>query len=151
MSAEPAPSRRELSQPDPDSPETVEDISDVPAEIMEQLPPEARRVVEMSLSMMHRVSHAPNPVLGKVTSEHITAVLELSDKDGHCEFQSTLHSRLFTAFYVLVFVGLFVFLTLELAPLDKALYMDVVKIVLAFAGGFGSGFGVKSLIDRRRG
>jgi len=50
------------------------------AEILDKLPPEARKMVEMSLSMASISGPMLPPFLKKINEEHISKVLELSDK-----------------------------------------------------------------------
>jgi len=115
--------------------------------MLEQLPPEARRIVkEMFLSVSGPMRH---PVLSKITEEHISTLLEQSGKDDERLFQDRSAARKYGVFYTLLAVALFVFLTVYLIGIDLALYQDVLKIIVAFAGGVGSGFGIKAFLDRR--
>jgi hypothetical protein len=78
-------------------------FEEIPQEVMDRLPPDAQKLVKMSLSM-HRVAPAPNPILNQVNAEHITQVLDLSERETRLEFWDAFQARLFTAFYVLLFV-----------------------------------------------
>jgi hypothetical protein len=50
---------------------------------------------------------------------------------------------------VLIFVSLFVFLTVFLVFRDVELYMEVIKLFAAFVGGFGGGIGFDEVMRRR--
>jgi hypothetical protein len=50
---------------------------------------------------------------------------------------------------VLLFVVALAGLAWFLVPIDKELFLEIFKLFAIFAGGFGSGFGVKTLVDRR--
>lgn len=75
--------------------------------------------------------------------------LEQSGKEDERLFQDRSSARKYGVFYALLAVALFVFLTVYLIGIDLALYQDVLKIIVAFAGGVGSGFGIKAFLDRR--
>jgi hypothetical protein len=119
------------------------------AEFLKNLPPEARKVVEIGMSM-HRFGPIPNPLTEKITEKHIDKILDISAKDDERSFTDAAHSRWFTLAYVAMFLGLFVFLTIFLVGADKELYKEAVKLFAVFLGGFGGGFGVKSYMDREK-
>jgi hypothetical protein len=50
----------------------------------------------------------------------------------------------------LVFAALFIFSTVFLVGSDKELYKEVIKLFAVFLGGLGSGFGIKSYMDRSK-
>lgn len=137
---------------DPSSPAegeaTTDDLGVMPnAELLKKLPPEARKVVEIGMSM-HRFGPMLNPLTEKITEKHIDKILDISAKDDERSFVDAALSRWFTLAYVILFLGLFVFLTIFLVGADKELYKEAVKLFAVFLGGFGGGFGVKSYMDR---
>jgi len=119
------------------------------ADLLKKLPPEARKVVEIGMSM-HRFGAMSNPLADKLTEKHIDKILDISAKDDERSFADAAHSRWFTLTYVVLFLALFVFLTVYLVGADKELYKEAVKLFAVFLGGFGGGFGVKSYMDREK-
>lgn len=119
------------------------------AEFLKKLPPEARKVVEIGMSM-HRFGPIPNPLTEKLNEKHIDKILEISAKDDERTFDDAAQSRWFMLGYVIIFAALFIFLTIFLVGADKELYKEVVKLFAVFLGGFGGGFGVKSYMDREK-
>lgn len=117
------------------------------AEILSKLPPEARKVVEVGMSMQ-RFGPMLNPLTEKINEKHIDKILEISAKDDERSFDDAAQSRKFTLLYVLIFVALFIFLTVFLVGTDKELYKEAIKLFAVFLGGFGGGFGIKSYMDR---
>ena len=119
------------------------------SEFLKKLPPEARKVVEIGMSM-HRFGPMPNPLSDKLTERHIDKILEISARDDEWSFKDAAQSRKFTLAYFVIFVVLFIFLTIFLVEIDKDLYKETVKLFAVFLGGFGGGFGVKSYMDRSK-
>ena len=44
----------------------------------------------------------------------------------------------------MIVTGLFVFLTYYFGRTDKELYLELVKVIIAFLGGVGIGYGMKA-------
>ena len=125
------------------------DDSSIEAEFLEKLPPEARKVVEIGMSMQ-RIGPMQNPIMGKINEEHIDKILEISAKDDERSFLDAKESRKYTLFYVGIFAAVFIFLTVFLVGSNTEVYRELIKLIAVFFGGFGGGFGVKSYIDRNK-
>lgn len=122
--------------------------SAVEPEILENLPPEVRKTVrETFLGVAGPTRH---PVLSKINEGHISTLLEQSGKDDERAFEDKQSVRKYGVFYALLASALFVFLTVYLVQVDLAIYQEVLKIIVVFAGGVGSGFGLKSYLDKRQ-
>ncbi|WP_089729742.1 hypothetical protein [Candidatus Thiosymbion oneisti] len=119
-------------------------------ELLKNLPPEARKVVEIGMMSARRFGPMPNPLTDKITEKHIDKILEIAAKDDERSFKDTAQSRKFTLLYIVIFVALFTFLTVFLVGADKDLYKEAIKLFAVFLGGFGGGFGVKSYMDRNK-
>ncbi len=119
------------------------------AEFLGKLPPEARKVVEIGMSM-HRFGPMPNPIAEKLNEGHIDKILEIAAKDDERAFQDAGSSRKYTLAYIVIFVSLFIFLTIFLVGSDIELYKEIIKIFVVFLGGLGSGFGIKTYMDKNR-
>lgn len=118
-------------------------------ELLKNLPPEAKKVLEVGMSM-HRFGPMPNPLTEKINERHIDKILEIAEKDDERSFEDAGAARKFTLIYVLVFAALFIFSTVFLVGSDKELYKEVIKLFAVFLGGLGSGFGIKSYMDRSK-
>ena len=125
------------------------DIDFADPELLKNLPPEAKKVLEIGMSM-HRFGPMPNPLTEKINEKHIDKIIDIAEKDDERSFKDAGEARKFTLIYVLVFAALFVFSTVFLVGSDKALYKEAIKLFAIFLGGLGSGFGIRSYIDRNK-
>lgn len=111
---------------------------------IQQLPPEVREVV----SMMGFSGPVTPPFLNKVNEEHISKVLEITDKDSQRTYDDAQSSKKYSLAYVVLSFLLFGFVIVFLADKNAALLKDILIILGVFAGGFGAGYGVKAFKDR---
>jgi len=79
----------------------------------------------------------------RISEKQLSEMMVLADRENQIEYKKWLNHRIFIVILVLVFVFLFVFLTVFLTRLDKAIYLEIVKIIVAFIGGFGGGYAFK--------
>lgn len=103
--------------------------------IVEGMPAEMKRIMRASLFM----GNMANPMLEKITPEHITQVLKISDKqedNSHSEYKT---DKRYTFLYFIVGAAIFVFLIYFLIDRDKDLLLKLISYLVAFAGGFGVG------------
>ena len=127
------------------------DTSPVGAELLKTLTPEAKEKIHGFGMSMHRFGPMPNPLTEKINEQHIDKILEIAEKDEDRSFKNAGENRKFTLIYVLVFAALFVFSTIFLIVSgNKELYSEAVKLFVAFFGGLGGGFGIKSYMDRNK-
>lgn len=127
------------------------DLEKLPDELEEILPPQLRKVVQATLSMQ-RVSSSSlvSPISEKINEKHITQILNIVEKDDERAFADTQSARryfLITLIIVLLFFG---GLTVFLVNKDVAVYQELLKIIIIFGGGFGSGIGFKGYLDRKK-
>lgn len=113
-------------------------------QIIDKLPPEeGKKVVESMQIMMGSFRAHSNseltPVLKKLTETHIDKIIEYSEKDDERQFKFAMRSSFYVFLYVILGIGLFIFLTLYLAKDSSMIYMDIMKAIFAFLGGFGVG------------
>ncbi len=127
----------------------IEDNFGIEPEILKNLPPEARKVIQIGMSS-HRFGPMQNPLTQKLTSQHIDKILEISEKDDERAFKDAGESRKYTLIYIILFSALFIFLTVFLVGSDVELYKEIVKLFAIFLGGLGSGFGIKGYMDRNK-
>lgn len=120
-------------------------------EILEDLPPEARKKVEIAMLSMrtHRFGPLPNPLLEKITDKHIEKVLDLAEKDGQRAFDDICSSRRYRLFYVIILSSIFIFCTVYFMGLNKEeLYKELIKLAAVYLGGLGSGYGIKNYLSK---
>lgn len=118
-------------------------------EVYEGLPEEVKNVMEIGMSMQRYSGQLPSPIASKINEKHIDKILDLAKDDSQNEFKNKKANRRYTLFYILIFVALFAFLTVFLLPETKEVYIDILKILVVFAGGLGSGYGLKTLKDKK--
>jgi len=111
-------------------------------EDMEKLPPPIREIVRSSMSMVVSGSTS-HPLLSKINTEHISRIIDVSEKENERDFQDNQSSRKWNfawliaiCVFILSIFGLFIYA-------QKAEYIvPIGTAILGFAGGFGSGLGV---------
>ena len=96
-----------------------------------------------------RSDSAHHPVFDKFEPQHVTQLLEIQSKTDSDERNFRRGNRWFTLVFVLLCMGIFVFLTVILVPGRSDLYIELLKAALAFVGGMGAGYGIKTYRDRR--
>jgi len=113
------------------------------------MPTEIKRGIGLAFSLERRMANSSLINLSeKIQPSHITQFLDNDAKQDERIFQDSQISKRYTLAYVLIFCSLFVFVTIFLVIRDVNIYLDLLKIVIAFAGGFGSGIGYKSYKDK---
>ena len=119
---------------------------------LENLPPEIKREITAFLSMQRISASASSlsPIQEKINEQHISKILEIAEKDDERAFADTQSARIYGFLTFIVAIGFLVFLTVFLVSKDVAVYQDVLKLLIIFGGGFGSGFGFKGYLDRKK-
>ncbi len=85
----------------------------------------------------------------KVTSEHIDKMIDNSEKVSDRSFRFASRQQIMNFFYILVSVGVFIFLTIYLSGDNPQLYKDIISYALTFLAGTGLGFGIKSHLSNK--
>ncbi len=143
--------KKDFQKADTDKDEKSDSETKSPeAEILEDLPPEIREIVRTGISMQRISGPLPNPLLSKINEKHIDKILELAENEDRNSYKDAQSSKKYGLFYFLIIIGLFIFITLYLAKEDKALFTDIIKIVVSLAGGFGGGYGYKAYLDSKK-
>ena len=86
----------------------------------------------------------PSPIANKINEKHIDKALDLAKDDSDKDYRANLWGMGMRIFIIVIFIGLFVFLTLYFGKTNQDLYLDLVKVIIAFLGGIGIGYGLKS-------
>lgn len=115
-------------------------------EILENLPPELKRVMEVGFSMQKFSGPVASPLLEKINEKHIDKILDLSEKEDDRQYKDSQSNKIIFISCFVIVILLFVFLTIHLAQSNSELYMEILKLSIAFVGGLGGGFGIKSYI-----
>jgi hypothetical protein len=129
----------------------VEPSQHLPAEVLEKLPPEERRLVESAFQAAIYSGPFPNPIAQKLTPEHITQIIDATARDSQAEYDDRKHARPFL-YGLLAFVSLLAAIVIIVLALeDKTDTLnEVIKLIAVFAGGAGSGFGFAEYRRTRR-
>lgn len=117
--------------------------------IVKDMPPEVRQTVRMAMMQTFSRGPAVHPLLEKFTAGHIDKVLDYSQEDDKNEFSLRRSNRYFNLSYVIIGLSVFIFLIVFLAPQNIDLLKDILKLLVAFIGGVGSGFGLKTYLEKR--
>ena len=117
-------------------------------EDLENLPPQLKMVVESSL--VRGVSRPYSPITEKIDKEIISKVVDSLEKESEREFEDIKASRWFRLGYLILFVGVFIFITVFLVDKDIEIYREILRILAIFGGGFGAGFGLKTYPDKNK-
>ena len=114
-------------------------------EFPEDMPVEVQRtMMAMMSSSQQSGGNRAHPLFEKFTEDHVHKYLDYIQKDDDNEFSLRSTNRWFLLMYVVLGIGLFLFLVVYLLPKDKMIFDQIVKMFVAFAGGFGGGYGLKT-------
>jgi hypothetical protein len=120
-----------------------------PAELIDNLPTEAKKLIGSFLSIERYSGPFPRQFFEKINEQHISKILEIAEKDEERSFEDVKSSRKYSFGYVLIFTSLLIFLTVFLVYKDIELYKEVFKLLIVYGGGLGSGFGINQWMRRR--
>lgn len=130
---------------DSDDNEELPDSDEMFGELIEDLPPKARReLVASVLSIQQRFGPTPNPVFSKLNESHIDKALDIVQRDSERTHELRTSNRNYQLVY---FFGVIIALgaaVVWLLPSYPEFLDTILKILLGFAGGFGAGYGLKS-------
>jgi hypothetical protein len=117
----------------------------LPEKISQILPKETRRSVEMMMQMSGPI---PNPVTKKITAEHISRIIEVTEASEMRQHEDQKDSRRWLFAFCLLGVFAFLFLVVFLADKNKDLLLELLKLFITFLGGLGAGWGIKAYKDK---
>ena len=113
-----------------------------PFEGLEQMPPEQiRRFLSMTFQQTSR--GASHPLLEKFESEHIDKWLDYCQRDDDNAFHLAKSSRWFQFAYVMLAVVVLGALLVYLLPNNQPILVDILKVLVGFVGGLGTGYGLR--------
>jgi len=120
------------------------------AELVKDMPQPVRRRFEMTMMQMFSGGSGPmmHPLFEKFTDKHIDKFLDISQKDDQNQFHFHSTNRWFRLAYAAIAVAVFVFILIFFAK-DQQTLNEILKLLVIFGGGVGSGYGLRSLKDRK--
>jgi len=127
-----------------DTKEPQQEDLPIPQEIFDTLPEEVQVSLRTAFSMQSFSGRPPSPLLEKLTPEHIDSLIEGSREENARDYSLVSSSRWFRLAYVIIGVGLFLFVTYFFGQSNESLYVDIIKMLALFGGGFGAGFGFRA-------
>lgn len=115
-------------------------------------------LVQPSRSMMReffmgsvRSGPAYHPIFDKFESQHVTQFLSQAATRDAARQKKARGDRWFLLVYVMVVVGVFLFLTWILLPDQSELYFQILQGIGVFGAGLAGGYGIKAYQDKRSG
>lgn len=140
----------EFQKPEADLSKTEDELP-IPEESLRKLEPEHQNIVrKMFTAMSIQSGIREHPILKKLTSEHVTNLINNDEKASirECEERKDIrkNSLLIFGSILLSIIFLCVFFTLTN---NKDTLYEILKIIGAFAGGFGAGFGVSTYYKKQ--
>jgi hypothetical protein len=125
--------------------------------MLDDAPPEMKKVISRMFSMQISSHQESGPLSSrfletigpKITEEHIGTILGNSEKSDARQFLFSILIQIRNVLIVIGIIGVFIWLTVFLAKDKETLYIDIVKTIVAFLGGIGIGFGIKSYKNRK--
>lgn len=118
-------------------------------ELLDNMPPKIRSTF-MALMQSSTRSISSHPLFDKFDEKHIHKFLDYLQEDDNNRFKLKSSSRYFTLIYVCLVIAVIVFLVVYLLPANKELLVDILKTAVGFFAGVGSGFGLKSHLDKKK-
>jgi hypothetical protein len=138
-------------------PEKVEMAVDelFPPEIEEFLKtasPQVRKAITQmgKFSLTRTMESQVHPLIHRFSSQHIDKFLDYSHQADENSYELARSIRWFHLAYVLGALSFLVFLVAFLARDNVGLLSDILKLLVVFAGGFGSGFGLKTYLEKKK-
>lgn len=120
--------------------EMMDELPSEVSEIIGKLPPEESEKIIKSFQFMGAFNTSPlSPVLKKLNEEHITQIIKSSENTDERNFKFASRSKLYNFILGILGIGVFIFLTIFLAKDSSEIYMDIMKVLFGFLGGFGTG------------
>jgi hypothetical protein len=112
----------------------------IPEELLNELPPKDRKEFIQSFTRISGIFPQQNPLIKKITSEHICDLLKISDASDLRDHQERSNERNHN-FKVLVTVLIAVFLIcgLFIWAKQEEFLKYIIGAIIGFAGGFGVG------------
>lgn len=137
--------KKEAAETDARIEELVREAPPEVREFLEKAPPEVRKTFMGVSTRTVMGSPFPHPIFDKFTPQHVDKFLDLNEEESKRSFKFACQGRWFALGSGIIALGFIIFLVIYLLPNNRELLVDILRILIIFAGGFGAGFGYKSL------
>jgi hypothetical protein len=117
---------------------------------IEKMPPPVREIFEMMAVSATTLAVPPHPLLDNFKDEHVKQFLDNDRIETANDYKLRSSNRWFYLAYFIIIVFCLGLLIWFLLPQHKDLLADLLKVILAFAGGVTSGFGLKAQLDKKK-
>ncbi|WP_039657570.1 hypothetical protein [Clostridium tyrobutyricum] len=127
-------SNQEDKNKHPNADDKIEEIlTKIPQEDLENL------FVSASMRSIQTTSPIPPQIFDKLTGDHINKIIDSTEKSEERDFKLQKRKQNFTTLYVVLGIGVFIFLTIFLSKDKTSVFLDILKILFGFLGGLGLG------------
>jgi hypothetical protein len=123
----------------------------LPAELIDQIPEDAVRVMDISFSLMRWFGPQPSPIPHKLTEEHITDIIASSENESIRVYDDRKSRRRWAVLIIIIALTAFGLFTYFLANKDPDIYFKAIEFLVLVAGGLGAGIGLNRLLPRNEG
>lgn len=96
-------------------------------EILENLPPEVKKVVEMGISMQRISGPMLNPLLSKINEKHIDRILDIAQKEEDNSYKDAQSTKKYSLVYFVIIILFISFLIYYLVDKDKSLLLTIIE------------------------
>lgn len=96
-----------------------------------------------------RSSPSCHPLFDKFEARHVTQFLNQSFESDAAKHKTLRGDRWFRLAYVILGVGVFAYLTVQLLPSRSDLYLQMLRGIGLFGSGLAGGYGLRAYQDRR--
>lgn len=120
----------------------------IPQEILDKIPAKDREEVKgflkSSMSFSAIMGQFPNPMMQKITPEHISDIIKNTHETDQRDRDERKHIRWYVLIALLAAMAVLVFFVIFLVIYNKVeLLTTLITIIVAIAGGFGAGWGLR--------
>lgn len=116
------------------------DDGPIPQEVLDKLPGPMREQISQTIGLFS-AGPIQNPISKKITSDHITKLIENDEKDSERGYKYQQTGRIYTLVYVVISIAAFFGLAYLFAKSDPELLRQILAFFATFAAGFGAGWG----------
>lgn len=128
--------------------EPIEGIP-IPEEVLERMPPPVQESIRETFGVITSGSMG-NPIARKVTSEHVTKLIDNSEAESKRDFESETASRRYGMAYVLIAILSFFAFAVLFAESQPELFRQAMAFLATFAAGFAGGWGISTARSSQR-
>jgi predicted PurR-regulated permease PerM len=144
----PVDSKTATEETAPAKEEVLDEIPELPhgvSNIIKKLPSKEGKLISESFQlMMSGISPSPMaPIYKKLTTEHIDKIIDYSENDERRHYKYAMWARFYTILYIIIGLGIFVFLTIYLSKDKTDIYMKIIEFLVLFVGGVGAGMSIR--------